>query len=80
MGLWGGIALINGVGSFLGYVAFAGAAPALVAFVQALAAGAILAMIIDTMVPEAFEGTRDYAGIIAVTGFLLAFALSKWGG
>jgi ZIP family zinc transporter len=34
-------------------------------------------MVIDTMVPEAFEGTHDYAGIIAVAGFLAAFALSK---
>ena len=31
-------------------------------------------MIVDTMVPEAFEGTQDYAGLIAVTGFLAAFA------
>lgn len=45
--------------------------------VQALAAGAILTMVVDTMVPEAFEGTHDYAGIIAVGGFLAAFALSK---
>jgi len=77
--LWGGIALTAGVASFLGYVAFAGLSPAAVATVQALAAGAILAMIVDTMVPEAFEGTHDYAGIIAVAGFLLAFALSKLG-
>jgi ZIP family zinc transporter len=34
-------------------------------------------MLVDTMVPEAFEGTHDYAGVIAVTGFLSAFALSK---
>jgi hypothetical protein len=34
-------------------------------------------MVVDTMVPEAFEGTHDYAGIIAVAGFLAAFALSK---
>ena len=37
----------------------------------------ILAMIIDTMAPEAFEGTHDFAGLIAVFGFLTAFGLSK---
>ena len=42
-----------------------------------VAAGAILSMVVDTMVPEAFEGTHDFAGIIAVAGFLTAFALSK---
>ncbi|URD61718.1 ZIP family zinc transporter [Sphingomonas sp. KRR8] len=78
-GLWTGIAVISGLASLIGYIAFAGVDPAAVAFVQALAAGAILAMIVDTMVPEAFEGTHDYAGLIAVSGFLTAFGLSKLG-
>jgi ZIP family zinc transporter len=78
--LWTGIALIAGAASLGGYLLFDGVAPEAVAAVQAVAAGAILAMIVDTMVPEAFEGTQQYAGLIAVTGFLAAFALSKWGG
>jgi ZIP family zinc transporter len=77
LSLWGGIALLAGLASWFGYVAFDGADPALLAAVQAVAAGAILTMVVDTMVPEAFEGTHDYAGIIAVGGFLAAFALSK---
>lgn len=75
--LWAGIALIAGLSSLIGYIAFAGVSPTTVAFVQALAAGAILAMVVDTMVPEAFEGTHDFAGIISVAGFLTAFGLSK---
>jgi ZIP family zinc transporter len=78
--LWAGIASISGLASLLGYVAFAGVDPAWVAAVQAIAAGAILAMIIDTMVPEAFAETHDFAGLIAVAGFLTAFALSKLAG
>lgn len=78
--LWGGIALLSGMAATIGYLAFAGLGPAAVAVVQALAAGAILAMIVDTMVPEAFEGTHDFAGLIAVAGFLCAFALSKLAG
>ncbi len=77
--LWGGIALIAGLSAWLGYTLFAGADPGLVAAVQAVAAGAILAMVVDTMVPEAFEGTQDFAGLIAVSGFLVAFTLSKAG-
>jgi ZIP family zinc transporter len=77
LALWGGIAGIVGLASWFGYVAFDGVDPAVVSAVQATAAGAILTMVIDTMVPEAFEGTHDYAGIIAVSGFLAAFALSK---
>ena len=77
MGLWGGIAPLAGLAAWFGYVAFEGVDLGVVAAVQAIAAGAILTMVVDTMVPEAFEGTHDYAGIIAVTGFLAAFALSK---
>jgi ZIP family zinc transporter len=76
--LWSGIALISGISAGLGYVLFAGVQPGVVAFVQAVAAGAILAMIVDTMVPEAFEGTHDFAGLISVAGFLAAFGLSRW--
>lgn len=77
--LWGAIALASGVSAMIGYQAFDSAPPETIAFVQALAAGAILAMIIDTMAPEAFEGAHDAAGFIAVAGFLAAFALSKAG-
>ena len=79
-GLWAGIALISGLAAWLGYVVFAGLGDAVVAATQAVAAGAILAMIADTMIPEAFEATHDYAGFITVAGFLAAFALSKLGG
>lgn len=78
--LWGAIALAAGIAALAGFLLFDGASPAAVPVVQAIAAGAILAMIIDTMVPEAFEGTQDYAGLIAVAGFLAAFALSKAAG
>jgi len=42
----------------------------------ALAARGILAMLVDTMIPEAFEGAHDYSGLIAAAGFLCSFALS----
>lgn len=75
--LWLSVTVVSGIAAWLGYVAFAGTGPGMVAAVQAIAAGAMLAMIVDTMVPEAFEGTHDYAGLITVAGFLCAFALSK---
>jgi len=51
-----------------------------VAAVNAVAAGAILAMLADTMIPEAFEEAREFTGLITVAGFLAAFVLSKLGG
>jgi ZIP family zinc transporter len=79
-GLWTGIAVISGLAALVGYTVFAGFSAEVVAATQAVAAGAILAMIADTMMPEAFELVHDYAGLITVAGFLAAFALSKLGG
>ena len=44
---------------------------------MAIAAGAILAMLADTMMPEAFEEAHELAGIVTVLGFIASFALSK---
>jgi ZIP family zinc transporter len=78
--VWGGIALASGVAAWAGATLLAGAGPMVVAATNAVAAGAILAMLADTMIPEAFEEARDYAGLITVLGFLAAFALSRLGG
>lgn len=76
-GLWGGIAFISGLASIAGFVAFRDLPAELLSAVTAIAAGAILAMLIDTMIPEAFEQSHAIAGLVAVAGFLCAFALSK---
>ncbi|MCG5443499.1 ZIP family zinc transporter [Micromonospora sp. NIE79] len=74
--LWAGIALISGVAALVGNTLLGGAPPEVLAAITALAAGAILAMITDTMVPEAFENAHLLVGLITVAGFLTAFALS----
>jgi ZIP family zinc transporter len=76
-GVWGGIAVISGVAALVGYTALGGAPPELIAVITAVAAGAILTMIADTMIPEAFERTRTWTGVIATVGFLLAFAIER---
>lgn len=42
-----------------------------------MAAGAILFMLVDTMIPEAFQEAHDFAGLITVLGFLAAFVLTE---
>jgi ZIP family zinc transporter len=78
--VWGGIALLSGLASLLGYVVFRGLSAQVIAGTTAVAAGAILAMLGDTMIPEAWEATHELTGFIAVLGFLAAFVLSKLGG
>lgn len=79
-GVWTFIAVVSGIAAALGNLLLAGAAPGVIAAVTAIAAGAILAMLVDTMIPEATEATHDFSGLIAVVGFLLAFVLTKLGG
>jgi ZIP family zinc transporter len=79
-GIWGGIALASGIASLVGYTVFQQFSAGVVAATTAVAAGAILAMLVDTMIPEAFEAAHDFAGLITVAGFLAAFALGKLGG
>jgi ZIP family zinc transporter len=44
--------------------------------VQAFAAGAILTMLADTMMPEAFEHGGGVVGLVTVGGFAAAYLLS----
>lgn len=76
-GIWASIALASGVAALLGYALFSHFSVEIIAATTAVAAGAILAMITDTMIPEAFEQAHDLAGLITVFGFLAAFVLSK---
>lgn len=78
-GVWGGIAVASGLAGLLGTLLLQGASPSLIATITAIAAGAILAMVTDTMIPEAFEGTSLYTGLIATLGFVLAFAIERMG-
>jgi ZIP family zinc transporter len=74
-GLWIGIAIACAVSSVAGYVLLDGAPVEATAFVTAIAAGAILAMICDTMIPEAFRDTKAFTGLLAVLGFLVSFSI-----
>jgi len=79
-GVWCGIAVASGIAAWVGYAVFRDFSADVVAGTTAVAAGAILSMLADTMVPEAFEHAHDATGLITVLGFLAAFVLSKLGG
>jgi ZIP family zinc transporter len=75
--VWGTIVAISGLASLAGYTLFRNFSQSFISSSIAFAAGAILAMIVDTMIPEAFEKTHNFAGLITVVGFLAAFFLTK---
>ncbi|WP_111766923.1 ZIP family metal transporter [Nakamurella deserti] len=79
-GVWGGIAVASGLAALVGALTLQDASPATVAVITAIAAGAILAMLADTMIPEAFEKDHAATGLITAAGFLTAFTISRAGG
>src|SRR4051794_19004234 len=78
--VWGSIAAISSVAALVGYAVFSRFPPDVIAGTTAVAAGAILSMLSDTMMPEAFAEAHDWAGVITVLGFLSAFVLTKLSG
>ncbi|MEI2700836.1 MAG: ZIP family metal transporter [Baekduia sp.] len=79
LGLWAGVALISAVAAALGYAMLGGASGNVIGVFQAFAAGAILTMLADTMIPEAYEDGGPAVGVVTVLGFALAYLLSQAG-
>ena len=79
LALWGTVAAVSAIAAALGFGVLGGAPPATVAVIQAFAAGAILTMLADTMMPEAFESGGRAVGLLTTLGFALAFLLSNTG-
>src|SRR3712207_5125934 len=72
------VTVVSGLAAAAGYVLLDGASADVVAGMQAFAAGAILTMLADTMVPEAASEAANgpFVGVVTVIGFTAAFLLS----
>jgi zinc transporter, ZIP family len=77
LGLWTAVATASGLAALLGFRVLEDASPSTVAYVLAFAAGAILTMLADTMMPEAFEHGGRLVGVVTTIGFGVAFLLSS---
>jgi zinc transporter ZupT len=64
--------LLTGVGAFLGAIFFQGVSPTIFALMEGVAAGAMLTMIAETMLPEASHMGGAVTGISTLLGFLAA--------
>lgn len=77
IGLWVVVALVSGLAAALGYALLGGMGESAVPLIQSFAAGAILTMLADTMIPEAFEDGGDLTGLATTFGFAAAFLLTQ---
>jgi ZIP family zinc transporter len=76
LGLWTAVLVASTLSAALGFVLLGSAPPLAVAVTQSFAAGAILTMLADTMVPEAVEHAGSLVGLVTALGFTCAFLLS----
>ena len=73
---WVGIAALCALATVVGYVAADAASDDLRGGINGFAAGALLVMLVDTMIPEARDGGGRAAGLVTVLGFAVGAGLS----
>lgn len=75
-GLWGSLVIIGAIFAAIGNVYLPPAPVELLALFEAIAGGAILALVAQVMFPHAFEEGGDVVSISTITGFMVAFLLT----
>ena len=70
--MWTSLMVLTGIGAALGNVLFTGTSASAVSLIQGLAAGAMLTMIAETMLPEAYTKGGSVIGLATLAGFLAA--------
>ena len=70
------IVVIGAVFAAIGYNLMFGASDSAQAFIQSIAAGALLVVVIDEMIPIAVRSIKGWAGIVGVAGFVFSAALT----
>ena len=74
--MWSAVVLVSALSVAAGYLLLDPASSRTGALVQAFAAGALLAMLADSLLPEAYAVEGVLTGPLVVTGFAVSLALS----
>lgn len=77
--MWSSLVLITGLGAAMGALFFGSVSPAKFALIEGIAAGAMLTMIAQTMLPEAYFKGGNIVGITTLMGFLTALFFKNLG-
>lgn len=70
------IVLIGAIAGAAGYQLLVGAPHDLIAIIQAIAAGALLVVVVNEMIPIAVRGASRWAGVLAACGFVFAAGMT----
>ncbi|MCW2926366.1 MAG: putative integral rane protein [Thermoleophilia bacterium] len=74
--LWLGLVLASGVAAAAGFAVLERVDESVRAILDAFTAGAVLAMLADTMIPDAYRDAGRIAGICTVLGFIASVLLA----
>lgn len=74
--MWFSLMVLTGIGAWIGAVFFVGAPPVMFSVIEGIAAGAMLTMIAETMLPEAYHRGGNITGFATLLGFLAAIYFS----
>jgi zinc transporter, ZIP family len=74
--MWSVVIVVSAVSAAAGYALLDPTTVRTGALVQAFAAGALLAMLADTLLPEAYKVEGVFTGPLVVAGFAMSLALS----
>ena len=78
--LWSIAVVIGTISTAIGFAVLSKTSPAIISVAISFAAGAILVMLAESMIPEAFEEGGSKIGLAAMAGFVIAFILGRIGG
>lgn len=76
--LWVFIALVCAVSTIAGFSLFVETSVTWLAFIQSFAGGAILMMLANSMIPEAYEHGGKLTGVATVLGFFISVSIIVW--
>jgi ZIP family zinc transporter len=74
--MWSAVVVVSALSAAAGYLLLDPASGRTGALMQAFAAGALLAMLADTLLPEAYKVEGVLTGPLVVSGFAISIALS----
>ncbi|GDX31830.1 hypothetical protein LBMAG15_07640 [Actinomycetes bacterium] len=75
--MYAAVVATSAIASGLGYTLLASDDGTITGVVQTFAAGALLAMIANTMIPDAYQVEREWTGGLVVAGFALSLLLAS---
>ena len=79
LGMWTSIMLLTGILAAIGSQLFVDVSPSMISLLESLAAGAMLTVISETMLPEAYAKGGSIVGLSTLLGFLAIIIIKSLG-